>query len=94
MGWAGPSPNQDGRMVGYGQPAVCDEPGCSAEIDRGLAYVCGGMHDSQPPDGCGRYFCYAHLSLGSGAQKCPTCLAWADYIEEAAEAGLSEAATG
>lgn len=28
------------RWAGYGVPAECDMPDCSAEIDRGLAYKC------------------------------------------------------
>jgi hypothetical protein len=47
------------RDIGYGVPAVCDHPECSAEIDRGLAYACG----SEPlggEHGCGLYFCSKH----------------------------------
>jgi hypothetical protein len=50
-----------GRDIGYGVPALCDHPGCDAEIDRGLAYVCG----SEPyggDHGCGLHFCGAHLT--------------------------------
>ncbi|MEV6219850.1 hypothetical protein [Nocardia sp. NPDC051833] len=48
------------RDIGYGIPATCDQPGCGAQIDRGLSYVCGddlygGEH------GCGLYFCERHL---------------------------------
>jgi len=60
MGWAY-GVNQEGREVGYGVGATCDTAGCDAEIDRGLAYVCGGMHDGDE-HGCGRYFCGEHLS--------------------------------
>lgn len=61
MGW---SIGYDGlwqRDIGYGVPARCDHPGCTAEIDRGLAFVCGG----QPyggEHGCGLYFCGKHLT--------------------------------
>lgn len=60
MGWAF-CVNARGREVGYGIEATCDEPGCLAEIDRGLDYVCGGMHDGGD-HGCGKYFCGQHTS--------------------------------
>jgi len=46
------------RDIGYGVPCLCDSPGCNQEIDRGLAYVCGG----EPFGGnfCGLYFCDRH----------------------------------
>lgn len=49
------------RDIGYGVPAYCDHPKCNAEINRGLAHVCG----SEPyggEHGCGLFFCDAHLS--------------------------------
>jgi hypothetical protein len=49
----------DGREAGYGVEAVCDEPGCAEEIDRGLGYLCG-TDPGEPEDGCGGYFCGAH----------------------------------
>jgi hypothetical protein len=60
MGWAY-GINREGRRVGYGVRATCDQRGCHARIDRGLAYVCGGMHDGDE-HGCGRYFCGNHLT--------------------------------
>lgn len=59
MGWAF-GVNAEGREVGYGVEATCDFEGCDAKIDRGLYYVCGGMHDGDE-HGCGRYFCGSHL---------------------------------
>lgn len=60
MGW---SIGYDGnwkRDVGYGVPAICDQPGCGEEIDRGLGCVCGG--DPYGGDhGCGLFFCGRHL---------------------------------
>ncbi len=68
MGW---SIGYDGnwrRDVGYGVPAFCDHPGCSEEIDRGLAYVCGA--DPYGGDkGCGLFFCGAH----GGGFLCERC---------------------
>lgn len=73
MGWA-TGTNQMGRDIGYAVEATCDFPGCNAEIDRGLAYVCGGMHDGGE-HGCGDYFCYSHLLMGVGIpdQLCKQC---------------------
>lgn len=71
MGW-GSGVNAEGRKVGYLVRATCDEKGCRARIDRGLAYVCGGMHDGGE-QGCGRYFCGRHLFIGRGSQLCAAC---------------------
>ena len=61
------------RDIGYGVPAYCDHPRCTAEIDRGLSYVCGG----QPfggEYGCGLFFCGAHLRYrGTRPQQCSRC---------------------
>lgn len=59
MGWSIGYDSTWGRDIGYGVPAWCDHPECSAKIDRGLAYVCG----SEPyggDAGCGLYFCERH----------------------------------
>jgi hypothetical protein len=59
MGW---SIGWDGtwkRDIGYGVPAYCDHPECSAEIDRGLSYVCGG-DPYGGEHGCGLFFCGKH----------------------------------
>jgi hypothetical protein len=66
------------RDIGYGVPSICDYPGCGAEIDRGLSYVCGG--EPYGGDfGCGLYFCEHHLHFsGCGAYVCERCLAGAD----------------
>jgi hypothetical protein len=64
------------RDVGYGVPAICDEPGCSAGIDRGLSYVCGG-EPYGGEHGCGLFFCNAHLLMFSAlpVQACRRCVA-------------------
>ena len=70
MGWSLGYDSNWKRDIGYGVPAICDHPKCNAEIDRGLAYVCGG----QPyggEKGCGLYFCGEHL-IGH-PQRCPKC---------------------
>lgn len=57
------------RDIGYGVPAYCDHPRCHAEIDRGLAYVCGG-EPYGGDKGCGLYFCASH----GGGFLCPRCV--------------------
>ena len=42
MGWSLGYDRNWKRDVGYGVPAICDDPECTEEIDRGLSYVCGG----------------------------------------------------
>lgn len=79
MGWAFCGTDDDGREIGYGVTAVCDHPGCTAEIDRGLAYACGGMHGGGD-QGCGRYYCSAHLFFAgepttSLCERCVDCRA-------------------
>jgi hypothetical protein len=51
----------NGRWCGYGVPAYCDHPECHEEINRGLAYCCGGEPNSEK--GCGLYFCEQHRIL-------------------------------
>ncbi len=77
MGWAYCGQDEKGREIGYSVEAICDQEGCTAEIDRGLSYVCGNMHGGQGV-GCGGYFCSAHLSTlsirGEVYQLCKACL--------------------
>lgn len=74
MSWAVGYDNTWQRDVGYGVPARCDQPLCQAQIDRGLAYVCG----SDPfggESGCGLYFCSDHLFWNAEAvQLCDRCI--------------------
>lgn len=75
MSWAVGYDENWKRDIGYGVPAYCDHPQCKAEIDRGLAYVCGG-EPYGGDRGCGLYFCYVHLSGGWGRgvhQLCSRC---------------------
>jgi hypothetical protein len=48
------------RDCGYGVPCLCDHPGCTEEIDRGLAFLCGCDPGEDTEGGCGRYFCDKH----------------------------------
>ena len=72
MGWSY-GVNGEGREVGYSVSATCDQEGCYKEIDRGLAYVCGDMHDGGEY-GCGDYFCYEHLFMTEVGQLCEKCM--------------------
>ena len=62
------------RDVGYGVPSVCDHPDCDEEIDRGLAYVCGG-EPYGGDHGCGLFFCEEHRAFASDrdASLCDRC---------------------
>lgn len=71
MGWAFCGRDSEGREIGYGVRAVCDEPGCGAEIDRGLGHLCGRMHEDG--ESCNRYFCGSHLLSASNGQRCVRC---------------------
>lgn len=62
MGWGTCGRNPvTGDMMGYCYLGVCAADECTAEIDHGLSYVCGGMHEGDGI-GCGRYFCEKHLT--------------------------------
>jgi len=60
------------RFAGYGVPAICEHPNCNEEIDRGMAFACGGEPNSER--GCDRYFCSKHLIFHTfnlnGERKC------------------------
>lgn len=68
MSWMFCGEDKQGRPIGYGVVATCDAPGCAARIDRGIAYVCGEMHDGGE-HGCGGYFCYEHKPVS----RCLAC---------------------
>jgi len=74
MGWSIGYDDRWQRDIGYGVPAYCDHPKCTAEIDRGLSYVCGG-EPYGGEHGCGLYFCGKHLRWASEnrRQACPRC---------------------
>lgn len=60
MGWANCGTDSNGRPIGYVFLATCDHPGCEKEIDRGLAFACGGYHGGESL-WCEKYFCEDHL---------------------------------
>lgn len=79
MGWSY-GINAEGREIGYGVAATCDQSGCDARINRGLGYACGGYHDHGSPaeDGtparCGGYYCDQHRythERGPDGEPCP-----------------------
>lgn len=59
MGWSIGYDETWERDIGYGVPAVCDHPGCTEAINRGLGYVCGG-EPYGGDHGCGLFFCEKH----------------------------------
>lgn len=72
MSWA---VGYDDRWIGYGVPAICDQPDCSTKIDRGMAYRCIC---------CGLFFCTWHLdglnledqpAIHPGSGVCDRCTA-------------------
>lgn len=69
MGWSIGYDEHWKRDVGYGVPAHCDHPGCKAEIDRGLGYICGFEQIGGGEEGCGLFFCSAH----GGGMLCQRC---------------------
>lgn len=79
MGWSIGYDSNWKRDIGYGVPAICDLPKCNKEINRGLAFVCGG--EPWGGDyGCGLFFCDEHFSYrhpkgrDRGIQNCPRCI--------------------
>lgn len=79
MSWSNCGEDSAGRPIGYAHQATCDHPGCSAEIDRGLSFACGGMHGSTEV-GCEKYFCADHMlntaeHCGEYVSLCDDCAA-------------------
>lgn len=63
---------REGRWIGYMVPAECDIADCHEKIDHGMSYLCerhytvevevGGEEiEIEDDEGCGLYFCSAHL---------------------------------
>lgn len=60
MGWANCGEDSKGRPIGYAHQGTCDHPGgCAEQLDRSLAYACGGMHGTDERS-CEGYFCSDH----------------------------------
>ena len=75
MGWSIGFDEKWKRDIGYGVPAFCDYPGCKAEIDRGLSYVCADVEPYGGKRGCGLFFCPEHQHMtDKHHQLCARCL--------------------
>lgn len=79
MGNASYTIQRNGETIeaGYGVETICEEPGCDADIDRGLARLCGQTPGGDER-GCGGYYCGSHLymSLQEGlGDLCGRCIA-------------------
>ncbi len=67
------------KECGYGVDAICEHDGCNTEIDRGLAYACGG-EPGEHDDYCAGYFCYDHLFFSNGPDSKTRCEPCVDVI--------------
>ncbi|MFE7580784.1 hypothetical protein ACFU5Y_04350 [Streptomyces gardneri] len=79
MGYAHYTIQRNGEEIeaGYAIEATCEEVGCDAEIDRGLAHLCG-QQPGGDEHGCGGYYCGSHLYGGPSDQTgdlCGRCIA-------------------
>jgi len=104
MGWASCGTDVNGRPIGYTHEAVCDHHQCETIIDRGLAYVCGGMH-GEDEYSCEKYFCEKHMGFIfiecvtglSGLNVCDECQGFweSEHVKECEPCAevLSEQAT-
>lgn len=65
MGYAYYEITRNGETIqaGYSVETVCEEDGCTEQIDRGLGYLCGKTPGGDEY-GCGGYYCGQHLYIG------------------------------
>lgn len=85
MGYAYYEIYRNGEKIeaGYSVETACEEDGCKAKIDRGLAYLCGKMPGGDE-HGCGGYYCGQHLHMAPGKgmrDLCTRCCERADQEE-------------
>ena len=78
MGYASYTVHRNGQKIeaGYAVEDTCNEEGCPADIDRGLAYLCGETPGGDEY-GCGGYFCGEHLRFSpreGEPQMCKRCI--------------------
>lgn len=64
--------------AGYSVPDICNHLGCSEQIDRGLAHLCGTSPGGDE-HGCGGYFCEDHqrskqIALNEYISVCLSCV--------------------
>ncbi|MFE2850582.1 hypothetical protein ACFXJO_05540 [Streptomyces lavendulae] len=79
MGYAHYEITRNGKRIeaGYGVAATFEQDGCEADIDRGLAYLCG-KEPGGDEHGCGGYFCSEHHYMSGEEQVgdlCGPCIA-------------------
>jgi hypothetical protein len=73
MSWAY-GVDKDGREIGYSVKDICNAEGCEVEINRGISYRCGGVHNLRDDYGCGNFFCGNHMYFGSKDHLCEKCI--------------------
>jgi hypothetical protein len=73
MSWAYHGVNAEtDQEMGYTVQAICAEPGCSAQINRGKAHLCGDEHADG--ESCNLYYCRQHLFYADKhTQRCERC---------------------
>lgn len=73
--------------AGYAVADTCHEADCSAEIDRGLGYLCGSTPGGEGEHGCGKWFCDEHLCMAPenvtvlGGGLCNKCILEYDGVD-------------
>lgn len=84
MGNAHYTINRNGEEIeaGYTVEAVCEEEGCTEQIDRGLGFLCGATPGGDEY-GCGGYYCGQHLYGGIGPAEglCARCSKQHDTVD-------------
>jgi hypothetical protein len=70
-------------LAGYAVTDTCHAFGCEAEINRGMAYLCGGTPGASDENGCGKWFCGDHHFGPPPSVECdglcgPCVKAWED----------------
>lgn len=80
------------RWAGYGVPAICDHPDCSAEINRGMGYRCEerwiedeGTGEEAREEGCMLFFCGEHSEISCSPEHDdftpkPDTQEWVEFI--------------
>ncbi|MET9950174.1 hypothetical protein ABZ135_01315 [Streptomyces sp. NPDC006339] len=88
MGYARYEIYRNGEKIeaGYDVATTCERDECDAQIDRGLAHLCGKTPGGDE-HGCGGYYCSSHLYMSLDDEVgdlCGQCIA--DYKRQATNA--------
>jgi hypothetical protein len=88
-----------GKVAGYMVEATCEHPGCTEEVDRGMAHACGGEPGEQGGWSCEGYFCAKHLfcvgvmpdtaaavELRESVSLCAQCTSQAAFMDQIEDA--------